>query len=237
MAKSIIDLEQKPQYPNAAFEQAQGVGFCSQRTRDRLIERLMHNGIDDQAVLNAMRVVPRHLFMDEALANRSYEDTALPIGFGQTISQPWIVAKMTSWVRGGSRPLNKVLDIGTGSGYQAAILALLAKHVDTVERIEALQVRAKIVLDRLELNNIEYHLADGHWGLAANAPYDAIVCAAAPATLPESLLEQLSEGGRLVIPVGEFHQVLTGYEKTSTGVKETFLGDVMFVPLKTGLEQ
>jgi protein-L-isoaspartate(D-aspartate) O-methyltransferase len=235
MVEPLIDLNNKPIYPNPAFEQAQGVGFTSQRTRDRLIARLMHHGIQDDEVLNAMRVVPRHLFMDEALANRSYEDTALPIGYGQTISQPWVVAQMTAWVRGG-RKLDKVLDIGTGSGYQAAILALLANHVFTVERIEPLQQRAKKVLDGLALNNINYHISDGHWGWSLHAPYDAIVCAAAPETLPESLLEQLKEGGRLVLPIGGLHQVLKGYEKTSTGVKETFLGEVMFVPLKTGVE-
>lgn len=235
MANQVIDLAAKPQYPNEAFEQAQGVGLCSQRTRDRLIARLMTHGIHDAAVLNAMRVTPRHLFMDEAFVGRSYEDTALPIGYGQTISQPWIVALMTEWIRGG-RPLNKVLDIGTGSGYQAAVLALLAQRVYTVERIGLLQLRASRVLTQLGLNNIDYHISDGHWGWVEQAPFDGILCAAAPKELPDTLIDQLAEGGRLVLPIGDLQQVLKGYEKTSTGVKETFLGEVMFVPLKTGIE-
>lgn len=236
MASQVIDLTLKPQYPNEAFEQAQGVGLCSQRTRDRLIARLMAHGINDAEVLNVMRVMPRHLFMDEAFVGRSYEDTALPIGYGQTISQPWVVALMTAWIRAAGRPLNKVLDIGTGSGYQAAILALLANRVYTVERIGLLQLRASRVLKQLGLDNIEYHISDGHWGWVDQAPFDGILCAAAPKELPETLIEQLAEGGRLVLPIGEEQQVLKGYEKTGTGVKETFLGEVMFVPLKTGIE-
>lgn len=235
MAEPVLDISQKPHYPNAFFEQLQGVGLTSQRTRDRLIVRLMLLGIHDADVLKAMRVVPRHLFMDEALAGQSYEDTALPIGYGQTISQPWVVAMMTSWIRGG-RPLHKVLDIGTGSGYQAAILALLSDQVYTVERIAPLQVRAQKVLSKLGLDNIEYDISDGHWGWEQKAPFDAILCAASPDKLPEALLDQLKEGGRLVLPIGKESQVLKGYEKTSTGVKESFLGEVMFVPLKTGVE-
>ncbi|MDY0137581.1 MAG: protein-L-isoaspartate(D-aspartate) O-methyltransferase [Thiomicrospira sp.] len=234
MAWKKLDLTIKPDYPNAAFMRAQGVGFTSQRTRDRLITRLMEKGIRDVAVLEAMRVLPRHLFMDEALANRSYEDCALPIGYGQTISQPWVVAKMTEWVRAG-RVLNKVLDIGTGSGYQAALLALLAKRVYSVERIAPLQQRAAEVLSQLELDNVVLNLADGHWGWTRQAPYDAIVCAAAPPSLPQTLLAQLKEGGRLILPIGEEVQQLVGYEKTATGVVETVLADVVFVPLKTGV--
>ena len=235
MELTKLDLTQKPHYPNAAFMQAQGVGFTSQRTRDRLIARLIEKGVNDEVVLNAMRVLPRHLFMDEALANRSYEDSALPIGYGQTLSQPWVVAKMTEWVRAG-RELNKVLDIGTGSGYQAAVLGLIAKRVYSVERLSALQERAAEVLKQLALNNIVLNVADGHWGWQQQAPYDAIVCAAAPSELPTCLLEQLKEGGRLVLPIGNDVQHLVGYEKTATGVIETTLAEVMFVPLKTGID-
>lgn len=231
-----FDLTQKPCYPNAQYESAQGVGLTSQRTRDRLVARLRANHIQDEAVLNAIRVTPRHLFMDEAMANRAYEDTALPIGFGQTISQPWIVANMTAWVRAG-RPLKKVLDIGTGSGYQAAILALVAEKVYSVERIPALQLRAQQCLHQLAVSNIEFSVSDGHWGWQQHAPYDAIVCAAAASALPESLIDQLVEGGRLVLPIGEQNQVLMGYEKTSSGLKEYYLGDVMFVPLKSGVSE
>lgn len=231
----MIDLTQKPIYPTQALSQYQGVGLTSQRTRDRLIARLIDKGITDQAVLEAMRILPRHCFVDEALANRCYEDVSLPIGYGQTISQPWVVAQMTTWVRNG-RHLSRVLDIGTGSGYQAGVLALMADQVYSVERIAALQVRAQQVLQRLQLNNIEFHLTDGHWGWAEQAPFDAIVCAASPQKVPEVLIEQLSEGGRLVLPVGEQEQWLKGFEKTSTGVKETLLAQVMFVPLKSGVE-
>lgn len=235
MAHLAVDLTQKPIYPTAEFEQFQGVGLTSQRTRDRLISRLMALGIQDAEVLKVMRVVPRHLFVDEALAGQAYEDTALPVGYGQTISQPWVVAMMTSWIRAG-RPLRKVLDIGTGSGYQAAILSLLADKVYSVERIAPLQIRAQQVLKKLGLTNIEFDISDGHWGWHQKSPFDAILCAAAPEKLPESLLDQLHEGGRLVLPIGKEVQMLKGYEKTSTGVKESFLGEVMFVPLKTGVE-
>ena len=235
MAAPAIDLTQKPIYPTPEFEQFQGVGLTSQRTRDRLIARLMALGIHDAEVLKVMRIVPRHLFVDEAMTGQSYEDTALPIGYGQTISQPWVVAIMTRWIREG-RPLHKVLDIGTGSGYQAAILAMLAERVYSVERIAPLQIRAQQVLKKLGLTNIEFDISDGHWGWQQKAPFDAILCAASPDKLPESLLDQLNEGGRLVLPIGKEVQVLKGYEKTSTGIKESFLGEVMFVPLKTGVE-
>ena len=226
-------------YPNEAFRQLQGVGMTSQRTRDRLIKRLMAMGIHDQRVLNAMRQVPRHCFLDEAMASRSYEDTALPIGYGQTISQPIVVATMTQWLLANTDhcPMKKVLEIGTGSGYQTSILALLVDKVYSVERITPLMARAKTVLAKLALDNIAFDLADGHWGWPQQAPFDGIISAASPAKLPEELISQLKEGGRLVMPIGEKSQLLYGYEKTATGVKTTCLGEVLFVPMKQGIEQ
>ncbi|VAW46759.1 Protein-L-isoaspartate O-methyltransferase [hydrothermal vent metagenome] len=242
-------------YPNKAFEQYQGVGMTSQRTRNRLIERLQQLGITDTKVLETMQVIPRHLFLDEAMASRSYEDTALPIGFGQTISQPWIVAKMTQWLFAEShtKPVQKVLEIGTGSGYQTAILALLADHIFTVERIAPLSIRAKEVLNTLCLYNIDYRISDGYWGWphkhvlkqqilqnqnVHSAPllFDAIISAASPATVPLELFQQLKLGGRLVMPIGKKKQGLYGFIKTESGMIEEFLGEVMFVPMKQGIE-
>lgn len=222
-------------YPNEAFQAEQGMGMTSQRTRNRLIERLWQNGVKDEAVLNAMRVTPRHVFIDEALASRAYEDTALPIGFGQTISQPWVVAQMTAWLRSG-QAVKRVLEVGTGSGYQAAILGLLVDEVYTVERIEPLMLRARRVLQHLQLKNVEVALSDGHWGWPEKAPFDAILCAASPRTVPEALLAQLVDGGRLVMPVGGARQRLCGFVKTGDKVTETDLGEVLFVPMLTGLE-
>ncbi len=247
-------------YPNAAFELYQGVGMTSQRTRNRLIERLQQLGVRDRAVLQAMQVVPRHLFLDEALSSRAYEDNALPIGFGQTISQPWVVAKMTEWLFAGTdnKPIERVLEIGTGSGYQTAILALLAQHVFTVERIAPLSQRAKAVLNRLCLHNIDFEISDGHWGwphtktvvpslsqnlffqrsLPETLPvFDAIISAASPSTVPPELFQQLKIGGRLVMPVGEEKQRLYGFIKTESGIVKECLGQVMFVPMKQGVER
>lgn len=236
-------------YPNAAFEQYQGVGMTSQRTRNRLVARLIELGVTDKTVLDVMRVVPRHLFLDEAMSSRSYEDTALPIGYGQTISQPWVVGKMTQWLFANvaQQPIKTVLEIGTGSGYQTAILALLAKEVFTVERIAPLSERAKGILSQLDLANIQYEISDGHWGWPkgqtqrgfsrSQAPqFDAIISAASPAELPQELLQQLKLGGRLVIPLGEEKQMLFGFEKTTEGILKTCLGEVMFVPMKQGIE-
>ncbi len=236
-------------YPNAAFEQYQGVGMTSQRTRNRLITRLIELGVTDQTVLEVMRVVPRHLFLDEAMSSRSYEDTALPIGYGQTISQPWVVGKMTQWLFANvaQQPIKTVLEIGTGSGYQTAILALLANEIFTVERIAPLSERAQGVLSRLALDNIQYEISDGHWGWPNDQPqgafsrsqapqFDAIISAASPAELPQELLQQLKVGGRLVMPLGEEKQLLFGFEKTTEGIRKTCLGEVMFVPMKQGIE-
>lgn len=236
-------------YPNAAFEQYQGVGMTSQRTRNRLITRLIELGVTDQAVLDVMRVVPRHLFLDEAMSSRSYEDTALPIGYGQTISQPWVVGKMTQWLFANiaQQPIKTVLEIGTGSGYQTAILALLANEIFTVERIAPLSERAQGVLSRLALDNIQYEISDGHWGWpneqshggfsrSKSPQFDAIISAASPVDLPQELLQQLKVGGRLVMPLGEEKQLLFGFEKTAEGILKTCLGEVMFVPMKQGIE-
>lgn len=229
-------LNQSVIYPNEAFKSYQGLGMTSQRTRDRLIARLESEfGIDNPDVLNAIRVTPRHCFLDEAMGSRAYEDTALPIGYGQTISQPRVVAKMTQWlIKTGE--VSKVLEIGTGSGYQTALLSLLIKQVYSVERIPPLLEKAQQTLRQLGLSNIEFELNDGHWGWPQKAPFNGIISAASPAKLPEALLDQLIEGGRLVMPIGEEEQQLFGFIKTSTGVKQTCLGEVLFVPMKQGIE-
>jgi len=223
-------------YPNAAFEANQGLGMTSQRTRNRLVDRLIDKGISGSSVLEVMRLVPRHLFLDEAMASRSYEDTALPIGYGQTISQPWVVAKMTQWLLDSDKPVSKVLEIGTGSGYQTAILSLLVNEVYSVERIQPLSERAQRTLAKLDLSNVQFSLSDGHWGWPEQAPFDAIISAASPAELPLELINQLKVGGRLVMPIGDSEQLLYGYVKTERGITKTCLGEVMFVPMKTGVE-
>jgi len=210
--------------------------MTSQRTRNRLIDRLVEKGIANDRVLDVMRVVPRHLFLDEAMASRSYEDTALPIGYGQTISQPWVVAKMTAWLFDSDKPIRKVLEIGTGSGYQTAILSLLVDDIYSVERIQPLSEKAQQVIEKLELYNVRFSLSDGHWGWPSEAPFDAIISAASPAELPLELINQLKVGGRLVMPIGEEHQLLYGFEKTLDGYNQTCLGEVMFVPMKQGVE-
>ncbi|MBQ0778012.1 MAG: protein-L-isoaspartate(D-aspartate) O-methyltransferase, partial [Pseudomonas sp.] len=186
----------------------QGIGMTSQRTRERLLERLFEEGVRNLRVLEAMRRTPRHLFVDEALAHRAYEDTALPIGHNQTISQPYIVARMTELLLGGG-PLDKVMEVGTGSGYQTAILAQVVERVFSVERIHPLQERAKAVLKDINIRNVVFRHADGNWGWPQYGPYDAILVAAAPAEVPKELLNQLADGGRLVIPVGDKEQFLT----------------------------
>lgn len=231
-------LSRPVDYPTSAIQQNQGVGMTSQRTRDRLISRLMNLGINDERVLQVMRAVPRHCFLDEAMGTRSYEDTALPIGYGQTISQPIVVASMTQWLLADTQqqPMNKVLEIGTGSGYQTAILSLLVSSLYTVERIEPLMHKAQSILTQLELDNITFDVSDGHWGWPSMAPFDGIISAAAPEKLPEELISQLRTGGRLVMPIGEQEQLLYGFVKTSTGIKKTCLGEVLFVPMKQGIE-
>lgn len=213
----------------------QGIGMTSQRTRDRLIERLREKNIQNESVLEVMRSTPRHIFVDEAMATRAYEDTALPIGLGQTISQPYIVARMTEALLEGG-PLDNVLEIGTGSGYQTALLSRLVKRVYSVERIEALQQQARLRFQELGLRNIRLKYSDGNWGWDDYAPYDGIIVTAAPAKVPKPLFDQLKVGGRLVIPVGEQEdsQHLLIVTRTEEGFDSKTLDLVSFVPLLGG---
>jgi len=208
--------------------------MTSARTRDRLVQRLRENGIRSETVLERIRSVPRHIFVDEALASRAYEDTALPIGFGQTISQPWIVARMTEALLDGG-PLFNVLEVGTGCGYQTAVLAGLVDKLYTIERIEPLLTRARARLKELGIRNVRFRHADGALGWPAHAPYDGILVAAAPLTVPDALLEQLKVGGRLVVPVGpEGAQELVRYTRREQKLDRQSLGAVAFVPLLGG---
>ena len=205
--------------------------MTSQRTRDRLIRRLREEGIQDERVLDAIRNVPRHRFVDEALSSRAYEDTALPIGHGQTISQPYVVALMTQALIAGGRP-KKVLEIGTGSGYQTAVLSSLADEIYSVERIESLMKQARKLLREIGCRNVQVRLSDGTWGWKEHAPYDGIIVTAAPATVPSALLEQLAPVGRLVIPVGgPSMQELMLVQQTEKGPSMERLELVNFVPL------
>lgn len=214
--------------------QHRGIGMTSQRTRERLILRLKEQGIRHKGLLEVMRDTPRHIFVDEALASRAYEDTALPIGQGQTISQPYVVARMTEALLT-SGPLNKVLEVGTGSGYQTAILAKFASEVYSVERIDALLRSARKRFSDLKLRNINVKHSNGSWGWPEHAPYDAIIVTAAPSELPQALLEQLGEEGRLVIPLGERGiQELTLIRRTANGFERMALGKVSFVPMLGG---
>lgn len=208
-----------------------GIGMTSQRTRDRLIQRLREEGIHNENVLEVMRQTPRHIFVDEALASRSYEDTALPIGHGQTISQPYIVARMTELLLA-VEPLNRVLEVGTGSGYQTAILAPFVEQIFTVERISPLLEQAKQRHKALGLTNIRYLLSDGSWGWPQHAPFDAIIATAAPEQIPEELKSQLADGGRLIIPHGSNTlQRLSVIERDGETFNTTDLDMVSFVPL------
>ncbi len=212
-----------------------GIGMTSQRTRERLITRLIEAGIKNYEVLDLIRTTPRHIFVDEALATRAYEDTALPIGFQQTISQPYIVARMTELLVANSKP-NKVLEIGTGSGYQTAILAQLVNRVYTTERIAGLQNKAKEKLSTLNFKNIRFQHSDGNYGWAQEAPFDAIISTAAPSQVPKALLNQLNIGARLVIPVGDAVQELQVITRVDEENFETrVIEKVLFVPLRTGL--
>lgn len=210
-----------------------GIGMTSQRTRDRLVERLREKGIRNEQVLEVLRRTPRHLFVDEALSSRAYEDTALPIGFNQTISQPYIVARMTEILLA-TQP-QKVLEVGTGSGYQAAVLAQLVPKVYTVERIMALVPLARQRFRDLGLRNVNLKQSDGTWGWPQQAPFDAILVTAAPADIPPALLEQLADGGRLVIPVGgATGQTLAVITRRGNRYEREDLEPVSFVPLVGG---
>ena len=217
-----------------AMNDRAGIGMTSARTRDRLVQRLREHGIAHEQVLAQIRNVPRHLFVDEALASRAYEDTALPIGHGQTISQPYVVARMTEALLGGG-PLESVLEIGTGCGYQTAILAPLVKRIYSVERIRDLLARARQRLRNLDIYNVQYRPGDGWEGWSKYAPYDGIIVAAAAPVLPQKLLDQLAPGGRLVVPLGPpGHQELTVVTRHDDHFEQVALDSVSFVPLVPG---
>lgn len=215
----------------------QGVGMTSQRTRERLVQRLLDQGVTNEQVLDIMRNTPRHIFLDEALSHRAYEDTALPIGHGQTLSQPYIVARMTELLVGASASLERVLEIGTGSGYQTAILAQLVKSLYSVERIKPLQDKARERLKLLGLRNVQLRHADGGFGWPEQGPFDGILSAAAPRSVPDSLKQQLAPNGVLVIPVGGDRQELQLIMREGDSDKfvTRVIEPVRFVPLLSGV--
>jgi protein-L-isoaspartate(D-aspartate) O-methyltransferase len=215
---------------------SRGIGMTSRGTRDRLVQRLRSHGINDERVLEAITQVPRHEFVDEALSSRAYEDTALPIGLGQTISQPWIVARMTEALLDGGSP-EKVLEVGTGSGYQAAVLSHLVPKVFTVERIKELLKQARRRFHSLQLHNIHTRHADGHIGWPSQAPFDGIIVTAAAQAVPAELVGQLRVGGVLVLPLESGgYQRLLAIRRTEDGTETNDLGGVIFVPMLSGLE-
>jgi len=212
-----------------------GIGMTSARTRDRLVQRLREQGIANLTVLDRIRNLPRHIFMDEALASRAYEDIALPIGFGQTISQPYIVARMTEALLNGPA-LQQVLEVGTGCGYQTAVLAPLVERIYTIERIEGLQKRARLRLKELGIRNVRFKVGDGSVGWRTQAPFDGILVSAAPLVVPEELIAQLAVGGRLIVPAGpEGRQQLLSIVRTEQGIEKRVLAEVSFVPLVGGV--
>jgi protein-L-isoaspartate(D-aspartate) O-methyltransferase len=212
-----------------------GIGMTSARTRDRLVQRLQEQGITNLAVLDRIRNVPRHIFVDEALASRAYEDTALPIGHGQTISQPYIVARMTEALLEGDRKINKVLEVGTGCGYQTAVLAPLVKKIYSIERIAPLAKRAKATLKELNIKNVMLKHGDGTVGWRSQKPFDGILVAAAPLAVPEALFAQLANKGRLIVPVGpDGAQQLIRFTRRDEHIDREVLGAVAFVPMLGG---
>ncbi len=213
----------------------QGVGMTSQRTRTRMVARLREQGIRDERVLTAIGAVPRHIFLEPALAHRAYEDTALPLGFGQTISQPYVVARMIELLIAG-RNLGKTLEVGAGCGYQTAVLAMLTKDVYAMERIAPLLARAKDNLRQLRLPQVRFKYGDGQLGIPEAKPFDTIILAAAAAHVPQALLDQLAPGGRLIMPLGNENQVLLLVEHGPQGFIETRFDAVRFVPLLSGVE-
>ncbi|MEX0959468.1 MAG: protein-L-isoaspartate(D-aspartate) O-methyltransferase [Burkholderiales bacterium] len=210
-----------------------GIGMTSQRTRLRMIERLREQGIVDEVVLDAMGEVPRHIFVDEALASRAYDDVSLPIGFGQTISNPFTVARQVEVARAG-QAIGKVLEIGTGCGYQTAVLSRVAREVYSIERIAGLLRRARVRLRELNCRNVRVKHGDGRIGFSDAGPFDAIVLSAAAAHIPEELIEQLVDGGRLVLPLGTRDQRLVLVTRTPGGFEQSVLDEVNFVPLLAG---
>jgi len=212
-----------------------GIGMTSQRTRSRLVSRLRDKGIKEESVLAAIESTPRHIFIDEAMAHRAYEDTALPIGMGQTISQPYIVARMTE-ILVDSGIMGNVLEIGTGCGYQTSILSKLSFQVFTIERIAALQKLAVERFKELALNNISFKHGDGFLGWSVHSPFDAIIVTAAPDNIPPILVDQLAEGGRMIIPISQSsgEQQLVLLEKTADGMTQLEVETVKFVPLLSG---
>ena len=200
-----------------------------------MIDRLREQGIRDERVLAAIAAVPRHVFVEEALASRAYEDTALPLGFSQTISQPYIVARMIELLRGG-RELGKTLEIGAGCGYQAAVLAQLTDEVYAVERIEPLLAKAKLNMRTIQQFKVRLKYADGQFGLPEAAPFDTLIVAAAATHVPNALLQQLALGGKMLLPLGSGEQFLLLVERRAEGFVETRLDGVRFVPLLSGLE-
>ncbi|MDR0576815.1 MAG: protein-L-isoaspartate(D-aspartate) O-methyltransferase [Candidatus Accumulibacter sp.] len=215
---------------------AAGLGMTSRRSHARMIERLREQGVRDEAVLAALAAVPRHLFVEEALASRAYEDTALPLGSGQTISQPFVVARMLEILREGRAGLGKTLEVGAGSGYQAAVLAQLTRDVYAVERIASLLTLAKLNLRAIRQFRVRLIHADGQLGVSEAAPFDTIVVAAAAQSVPPALLQQLALDGRMLLPLGSGDQRLTLIERRAEGYVETRLDDVRFVPLLSGFE-
>lgn len=213
----------------------EGIGMTSRRTRERMVTRLREQGIRNEEVLRVLLETPRHLFVEDALSSRAYEDTALPIGFNQTISQPYIVARMTELLLE-TGALGKVLEVGTGSGYQTAILAQLAERVYSVERIYPLQQRARRCLQELHLRNVRLKHCDGGWGWEEYAPYDAILVAAAPSEIPDALLQQMGRRSALVIPLAlGTDQVLHRVRRTEVGFEDEAIEPVRFVPFLPGI--
>ena len=217
------------------MKQLSGIGMTSQRTRMRMVERLRRRGIRDEVVLSALAEVPRHLFVDEALASRAYEDMALPLGFGQTISSPYTVARMTELARAGTI-LGKVLEIGTGCGYQAAVLSRVAREVYSVERVSALLAKARAHFREVRVSNVRLRHGDGQVGMPEAAPFDAIVMSAAARHVPRTLLEQLDVGGRMILPMAhDGGQRLCVIERCAGGYVEKKMDAVKFVPLLPGV--
>jgi protein-L-isoaspartate(D-aspartate) O-methyltransferase len=215
------------------LSEREGIGMTSERTRMRMIEQLRGQGIKDERVLGAMMEIPRHVFVEEGIASRAYEDVPLPIGYGQTISSPTIVALMTELLLE-RKPMNKVLEIGTGCGYQTAVLAKLVKEIYSLERIAPLMDKARRHLRDLRFYNVRFKHVDGHDGYPEAAPYDGILAAASATHVPEALKEQLAVGGRLVLPVGTAQQWLYVIDRDEHGFTERKVAGVSFVPLLPG---